>query len=620
MNALVFDFECYDPDLTTKGCGNVFGTLQIISLAYKIGDAAIEYTQDKDVMKSILERHNVWVAHNISYELSCASYLGIDFKDKEVYCTRIGSILEKNSRHSHSLDHLAKTVLKKNKDQSRFGRWMIESGTEIAGKKFEYPKEGQKTSNEARITQATRWCMQHLDEVNKYVPEIVEEYCKSDVAITAELHNRFLKLLDKNLYSKYSSINKVTVAMRNRGVKIDVEKLHQLDAKLKAMIEEDYARIYEYCPGLNIKSNKQLREFFEKENVRFCVNEDTGNGKFGKGFIENIDHPVAKIMTRLTQNLKYKNDFVDKFFDLKSDDDRIHGEMLVLGASNTGRFSHKNPNLANIPKRSNKELGKMFRSLFLAEDGEQWFSMDFSAQEPRMMVHFAALAQKHGVKFRREVWNKAKECFAMSDKVEVFDAKGIDNLVDAYKKNPALDSHTYNMDIINENTGVGISRDATKAIALGKAYAMGNKKLANGLKLSEDAARELSKAFDEGNPFISELDAYVKYMMITRGFIRTIGGKVLHTDGADYKAMNKLIQGSAADQTGFAILELYEKYGIVPTTVVHDEVNISGTVDDAKKVKHVMETIFKLEIPSLTEIEVGRSWGECEKLNKPEEV
>jgi len=282
---------------------------------------------------------------------------------------------------------------------------------------------------------------------------------------------------------------------------------------------------------------------------------------------------------------------------------RIHAEINQLRSDNggtvTGRFSYSNPNLQQIPAR-NKELGPRIRSLFIPEEGHTWGCFDYSQQEPRLVVHYAALQNLYGV----------------------------DEVLEAYKLGDA-DFHTIVADMAE------IPRGQAKTINLGLFYGMGKNKLQAELGVSKDKAEDLFRQYHTKVPFVKKLMDNVMRRAQDSGKIRTLLGrlcrfhlwepnqfgihKALPHDAAllehgpgikrayTYKALNKLIQGSAADMTKKAMIELY-KEGITPHIQVHDELDISVS-DNAGKIKEIMEDAVSLEVPNKVDYESGPNWG-----------
>jgi DNA polymerase I-like protein with 3'-5' exonuclease and polymerase domains len=283
--------------------------------------------------------------------------------------------------------------------------------------------------------------------------------------------------------------------------------------------------------------------------------------------------------------------------------ERIHAEINQLRSDNggtvTGRFSYSNPNLQQIPAR-NKDLGPRIRSLFIPEAGKKWGVFDYSQQEPRLVVHYAALQNLYGV----------------------------DEVLDAYNEGDA-DFHTIVADMAE------IPREQAKTINLGLFYGMGKNKLQAELGVSKEKAEDLFKQYHNKVPFVKKLMDNVMQRAQSRGQIRTLLGRLCrfhlwepsqfgihkplpheqaiqeHGPGIKraftYKALNRLIQGSAADMTKKAMIELH-KEGITPHIQIHDELDISVS-NEAPKIKEIMEHAVSLEVPNKVDYESGPNWG-----------
>jgi DNA polymerase I-like protein with 3'-5' exonuclease and polymerase domains len=291
---------------------------------------------------------------------------------------------------------------------------------------------------------------------------------------------------------------------------------------------------------------------------------------------------------------------------------RIHADINPIrsdqGGTVTGRFSYANPNLQQIPAR-NKELGPMIRSLFLPEIDHKWGCFDYSQQEPRLVVHYAATTEPI--------------CFDES----------VTKIVEEFK-NDSVDFHK------TVAIMAGISREQAKTINLGLFYGMGKAKLQAELGLNTKAeAEKLFNQYHDNVPFVKELMNKTSQFAQTSGSIGTLLGRRcrfnkwepatfgMHTAmsfeeaertygrgrirrAMTYKALNKLIQGSAADMTKKAMLDLYSE-GIIPHIQIHDELDIS-VIDDnqAKKIVEIMEGAVTLAIPNKVDYESGETWGD----------
>ena len=327
---------------------------------------------------------------------------------------------------------------------------------------------------------------------------------------------------------------------------------------------------------------------------------------------------------------------------------RIHADINQIrsdqGGTVTGRFSMRNPNLQQIPARS--ELGSKIRELFLPEENHKWGSFDYSQQEPRLVVHYAL---KNGF-------------------------YGAEEMAEEYREDPTTDFH----EIVARMAK--ITRKQAKTINLGLFYGMGKNKLARSLELEDDEAKELFEKYHSQVPFVRKLSQglqdfaeknkniftledrfcrFDKWEPINKEWnpekgifeisdYQEIDGKKqivkipvpilkrreaedrYHAERAKnryendphgqyfekhyrpaftYKALNRLIQGSAADMTKKAMVDLYEQ-GIIPHIQIHDELCFSiKNEEQADKIKSIMEGAIKLKVPNKVDYQSGPNWG-----------
>jgi DNA polymerase I-like protein with 3'-5' exonuclease and polymerase domains len=213
--------------------------------------------------------------------------------------------------------------------------------------------------------------------------------------------------------------------------------------------------------------------------------------------------------------------------------------------------------------------------------------------------------------------------------------RGASDFAAQYNEDARTDFHQMAADI------VGVPRKQAKDINLGLFYGMGSKKLAASLGLEFEDAQDLFATYHDKVPFVRELADYTINRATQRGVIRTLLGRRCRFDKWEpnkygswkpmtyqeayaehgpaikraftYKALNRLIQGSAADQTKAAMVALAEE-GILPMLQVHDELDISvESEDQAKRIAEIMETCVKLEVPSVVDAEFGPNWGKAKQ-------
>jgi DNA polymerase I-like protein with 3'-5' exonuclease and polymerase domains len=289
-------------------------------------------------------------------------------------------------------------------------------------------------------------------------------------------------------------------------------------------------------------------------------------------------------------------------------DIEVEGDHSYIAHGLIHHNSSSNPNLQQIPARD-PYIKKIIRGLFVPEDGCRWGSFDYSSQEPRLLVHFAA---SHPDTERDPL---------------------VKSIVEEYQRGDA-DLHQMVADM------AGISRKAAKTINLGIMYGMGVGKLANQLGLSDVQAKALMAEYQEKVPFVKKLATLASARAEREGRIRTILGRLCRFDlwepatfgynkpmkyddaqreyggmgrlrrAFTYKALNRVIQGSAADQNKLAMAECYEE-GLVPLLTVHDELCFNVESDEqATRITKIMEEGLSLKVPSKVDQELGNNWGE----------
>ena len=362
--------------------------------------------------------------------------------------------------------------------------------------------------------------------------------------------------------------------------------------------------------GVDIWAAASVAKAFDKLGIRY-PRSASGVPSFTKSYLEECPHDIGKLIIEARETNKTHSTFLQPYLDFSAKTGRIHPHINQLrsddGGTVSGRLSMANPNLQQVPAR-HETIGPLVRSLFLPEEGELWASNDFSSQEPRLLVHYASL----------------------------LDLPGSELMVDAYRNNPDTDFHQMVADM------AGIKRKAAKTIGLGLMYGMGVAKLSTQLDLTHEEAKELIDTFHKKVPFLKgTVNAVMRRIdaPAAGGAIRTLLGrkcrfplwepmqygvnKALPYEQAaaeygprikragTYKGLNRLIQGSAADQTKRAMIALHEA-GENLLLQVHDELVIS--VKDraqAERAAEIMANCVAMEIPSRVDVEVGPSWGEA---------
>ena len=423
--------------------------------------------------------------------------------------------------------------------------------------------------------------------------------------------------------------------MRRQGVRIDMDQAERVRDDLQVR-EKDAISKVKHLSGcdVDIFAAESVAKAFRQMDIPY---ETTATGKpsFRRNWLETHESELAQTITEARQLNKVWSGFVVDNILGKCHDGRIHCEFHPLrsddGGTVSGRFSCSNPNLQQIPAR-HPELGPMVRSLFLPEEGEQWCSIDYSQQEPRLTIHYAAKG----------------------------DFTGGREAAQAYLDNPNTDYHDF---VSTMMFGPGFTKQqryASKQINLGMAYNMGGAKLCRSLGFSTEwvniGGEQVEVAGPEGKefiskyhakmPFIKELNNHFQGEANQAGFLRTLSHRRCRFDNWEpirrsgsglmkpyeeavrmygrgnirraemHKALNKKIQGGAADMIKVALRDLW-RAGIKPLLTIHDENDFSmPNTQVAQDAAEIMRNCMRLEVPMKVDIDYGRSWGEAVEMKE----
>ena len=588
------DLETCDTDLMTHGSGWATDNGHVTGIAVATKDwqtylpfchngGNLDRKKVLDWFGSVAKLDCDKVFHNASYDIGWLRTLGITVNGK-VHDTMISSALIDENRMSYSLNSLAKEKLGRSK-------------------------------SEAQLTAAAKaFGVDPKKEMYKLPSIHVGEYAEYDARLTYDLHIFNKEELDKQdlhkIYDLESRLQPCLIDMRAQGVRVDLEAANQAKQLLAEREKEVMHEIKKLC-GMDIEiwAAASISPAFDKLKIPYKRTEKTGVPSFTKNFLDTHEHPLAKHIVEARVLNKANTTFIDTILRHQYNG-RIHSEIHQMrsddGGTVTGRFSYSNPNLQQIPAK-NKNIKKMIRSVFIPEKGMQWGTFDYSQQEPRLVVHYAYL-----------------------------DSLDVRQIVQGYQEGNA-DFHQMVADIAQ------IPRGQAKTINLGLFYGMGKGKLMNELGIEEKAAEEIINIYQEKVPFVKQLTYNVMKKAEARAQIQTLlgrscrfpffeprefgkkgfykneeeakkafeEGKGHYKRAGTFKALNKLIQGSAADQTKKAMVDLYEQDGIIPHIQVHDELNISvENEEQALNIKTKMEKCVKLSVPSVVKYSVANNWGE----------
>lgn len=601
---IAIDLETCDPNLTELGPGWARGDGFVVGYAIATdgwsgyipvrhkGGGNLDERIVNRWLKKVFECPADKIMHNAQYDMGWIRRMGFTLNGRVIDTMVIASLLDEN-RYSYSLNSIAYDYLNKTKSEKELNEAARSFGID--------PK-------------AEMWKMPAM---------YVGPYAEADATLTLELWQHFAAKIETEGLQQITALEldllPCLVDMTWRGVRVDQDRVERTrDALLKrekAILAELRRKI---GWDVEIWAAQSLAKAFDELGIAFPKTEK-GAPSFTKNFLANSENPVAKLVVEARNLNKTSGTFINTINRHCGSDGRIHAHINQIrsddGGTVSGRISMSNPNLQQIPARD-PELGPMIRSLFLPEEGQQWAAIDFSQQEPRILVHYAY------------VYGKSRGS----------DLLGAPEFVERYRSDPSTDFHTMVAEM------AAIPRKQAKTINLGVMYGMGVEKLADQLDIAKEDAKALLAQYDERVPFVKGLTKGVMNRLnetSSRGTLRSLLGRQLrfelwepdtfgmnkalpYKEAVDtygpttklrraytYKALNRLIQASAADMTKQAMVNIY-KTGRVPLIQIHDEIAISvADADEARTVAKIMETAIPLEVPSKLDVEIGPSWGEA---------
>tara|TARA_R100000664_G_scaffold15403_1_gene23952 strand:- start:2070 stop:3944 length:1875 start_codon:yes stop_codon:yes gene_type:complete len=591
---VAIDLETKDPDLKKFGAGWAYGKGHIVGFA--VAALGKQYyfpiahdaggNMDLDItvawMQDLLKQPSTKIFHNAAYDLGWLKFNNFEVNGP-IVDTMIAAALIDENRWSFSLNACAKDYL-----------------GEIKNETFLNEK-------------AKEWGLNAKEDLWRMPAGYVGFYAEQDAGLTLRLWQRFKAEIQQqslnDVWEMEMQLLPVLHKMRATGIRVDEEKAGLLKKEFKQKESLLLSQIKKQTTlNVDIWAARSVAKIFDRIGLEYPRTPKSGEPSFTTNWLANCEHPVAKLIKEAREINKFHSTFIDSI-QRYVHKGRIHAEINQLrsdqGGTVSGRLSYANPNLQQIPAR-NKEFGNKIRSLFLPEEGKQWGSFDYSQQEPRLVAHYSS---------------------AIGQQLD-----GSEEFIKAYQDESA-DFHQIVADMAQ------ISRTQAKTINLGLFYGMGKNKLSKELGISKDKAEILLNQYNSRVPFVKKLAEAVTQSASKFGFIRTIKGRKCRFDKWEpatfgmnqamnyneakanygnnirraftYKALNRLIQGSAADQAKQAMIDCHNA-GFMPMLQIHDELcfSIYGQ-DDIIKIKKEMEnSIENLRVPFKVDIAQGSSWGE----------
>lgn len=426
------------------------------------------------------------------------------------------------------------------------------------------------------------------------------DYAAEDALMTLKLFNKQLVLFKernseeilKLAFDLEFDFIYVLADMENNGIKIDVNLLKELKETNYKYIQDLTTKIYETSGAeFNINSPKQLGVvLFETLGLPTAKKTKTGYSTDEAVLNGLIDaHSVVPLLLNYREAYKLQSTYIEPLLELglKNEDNRIHTSFLHTGTA-TGRLSSKNPNLQNIPVRS--EASSQIRSAFIPKDGYTLVGIDYSQIELRLLAHFS--------------------------KDEA--------LVDAF--NNDLDIHYQTAVKIFGEESAKEKRSIAKSINFGLLYGMGSKKLGDTLGISSKEAKVYIESYFKAFKSVKDYLKSIEDSAHVNGYIKTLLNRKRLFDFESANAMvkaaylreavNTMFQGSAADLIKLSMVKIDKKYknndNMRMLLQIHDELIFEVKEDIADEIiedlKQIMENIYELNVPLKVSIAKGKSW------------
>jgi DNA polymerase I-like protein with 3'-5' exonuclease and polymerase domains len=596
---IAIDLETRDENMKTLGTGWARRDGEIVGIAVAAGSFKGYYPVNHQGggnlprskvfkwIQEVLKTDAAKIMHNAQYDLGWIRSMGWEVKGP-IIDTMVTAALVDENRRSYSLNNLSIEMLGEMKSETELKEEAAQRGLDAKAELWKMPAMA------------------------------VGFYAEQDAVLTLKLWHHLKTFVKKEqlqtIWNTEMELLPILIQMREVGIRIDLDKAEILKKQFKTLESSLITEIKKLSGvAVDIWAARSVAKAFDAVGIKYDLTEKSKAPSFTTNWLTNNEHPLAKLIREAREVNKLHSTFIDSFLRF-SHKGRIHAEINQLrsdtGGTVSGRLSYSNPNLQQIPAR-NKEYGKLIRGLFLPEEGCKWGSFDYSQQEPRLVVHYAATTDK-----------------------KLGGLAGADVLIKAYREDDA-DFHQVVADMAN------IPRTQAKTINLGIFYGMGQAKLAKQLGITVEEAKAILAEYNSKVPFVKQLANRVQKQASETGAVKTIGGRKCRFNlyepksyglflaltekeyimehgslssarrAMTYKALNRLIQGSAADQVKIAMVNCY-KAGHIPMLQIHDELcfNIESE-NDEKNIINVMENSVELEVPNKVDVSIGDNWGEA---------
>ena len=519
-------------------------------------------------IKPILENEQVRkIGHHLKYDAHIFANHGIIIQGW-YFDTMLASYVLNAAATRHGMDDVARVYLSH----------LTTTFEQIAGKGAK-----QKTFNQIEL-------------------EVAAHYAAEDAHVTYRLYEVLSAKLQpfpelvNILHNIEMPVARVLTGMEEDGIKLDHAFLDQLSVEFSETMQTLENQATELAgEAFNIASPKQVGEvLFDKLGIKGGKKTATGQYSTSESVLEKIEHPLAEVILEHRGLAKLKNTYTDRLVEQSHDTThRVH-TSYHQALTATGRLSSTDPNLQNIPIRT--QIGRQIRKAFIAPEGRVLLAADYSQIELRLMAHFSqddALvhAFQHGQDVHRRT---ASEVLSIA--IE---------------------------DVTNDQ------RRQAKAVNFGLLYGMSEFGLIRQLGFTREESQNYIKQYFHRYPGIYEYMQRTRQVALEQGFVETITGRRLYTPdisasnmmirkGAERAAINAPLQGSAADIIKLAMIAVQKMLPAQHAKLllqVHDELVLEVDQDYAAElapqIQDVMQSVLSLSVPLLVEVGQGHNWDEA---------
>jgi DNA polymerase I-like protein with 3'-5' exonuclease and polymerase domains len=597
---IAVDVEAYDPDLKTRGpganrdgyaVGFAVGTEAGFRKYYPIRHQGGDNLDERVVLPWLQDQLKLpvpKVGAHLLYDLEYLHKEGV----KPVgpfYDVQVAEPLIDENRFTYQLGAIAKDYLGEDKKDGPLDEFLVRN----------FGKKNPKGS------------------IYKAPGSVVAPYAEGDVDLPLRIFPLQRQKLEAaalwDLFELESRLVPMLLAMRQRGIRVDLDAAERTKDDLTRQIDEGTAWLRrETGVDVQIWAAASVAKVMDQIGYVYPVTPKTKKPSITAAWLEASTHPYCEKVVELRKLEKLRDTFVVGCILNGHTNGRVHCQFNQLksedGGTVTGRFSSSNPNLQFIPIRTDE--GKLIRKMFLPDHGQRFWKKDYSQIEYRLLAHDAATLKLPGAA----------------------------QVVQEYRSNPDADFHQ----IVAEMTG--LERGPAKTVNFGLAYGQGVDKLCRQLGLEREEGEALLRDYHRRAPFMKPLSFHCMNVAAASGEIRTLlnrarrfdawewrnrkTGEVVVTHGKKipgsrraftYKALNARIQGSAADVMKKAMVDIWES-GVcdvlgVPQVTVHDE--LDGSYPDTEvgrealdHVTELMQSCVELLVPLKVDSSTGTSWGD----------